>query len=86
MANHIGSLNQTVTGVSSGIALSQSVPNSGIAKSLLSASLDQILHGQFNIQAGDIVTLVVTAIVIINFIAPRLRGRRFKRSSTERDS
>ncbi|MFM2476374.1 hypothetical protein [Celerinatantimonas sp. MCCC 1A17872] len=78
MASHTSPVSQIVSNVSSGIALSQSVQNSGFAKSLLSASFDQLIHGQFHFQAGDIVTLIVTTIVIYNFVVPRLRGRRNK--------
>lgn len=76
MASHTSQVSQTVSNVSSGIALSQSVQNSSFAKSLLSASFDQLIHGQFHFQAGDIVTLIVTSIVIYNFVVSRLKGRK----------
>ncbi|CAG9297661.1 hypothetical protein [Celerinatantimonas diazotrophica] len=76
MARHTSQLSQTASNVSSGIALSKSVQNSGFAKSLLSASFDQLIHGQFHFQAGDIVTLIVTSIVIYNFIVQRIKRNK----------
>ncbi|MFM2482779.1 hypothetical protein [Celerinatantimonas sp. YJH-8] len=78
MASHINPVSQTVANVSSGIALSQSLPNSGFAKSLLSASFEQLIHGHFHFQTGDIVTLIVTAIVIYNFVVSRWQARKKK--------
>ena len=62
----------TVSNTSAAIAITNGVSNSEFAKSLLSASYDQIIQGHFYWQLSDIVTLVCTTIVITNFVLTRI--------------
>lgn len=55
----------------------------GFAKSLLSASFAQMIHGHFYWQLSDILTLVCSTIVIVNFILARLDKRRIRRRTQD---
>lgn len=69
----------TVVNTSAAIAITSGVSNSEFARSLLSASFDQIIHGHFYWQLSDVITLVCTTIVISNFIAARVESSRRKK-------
>ncbi len=67
-----------VANTSAAIVIANGVSQSGFAKSLLSASFEQVINGHFYWQLSDILTLVCSTIVIINFIQPRLERRKQK--------
>lgn len=76
----------TVTHTAAAVAITKSVSESSFAQSLLSASFDQIIHGQFYWQLSDIITLVCSAIVVWNFISGRIEKRRIKRLEEKEES
>ncbi|MHC6527655.1 hypothetical protein [Vibrio proteolyticus] len=70
----------TVVNTSAAIAITKGVSESHFAQSLLSASFDQIVHGQFYWQLSDVITLVCSAIVIWNFISSRIERRKLNKT------
>ncbi|HAS6050375.1 TPA: hypothetical protein I7138_20305 [Vibrio vulnificus] len=69
----------TVVNTSAAIAITKGVSESNFAQSLLSASFDQIIHGQFYWQLSDVITLVCSAIVVWNFVSGRIERRKLKK-------
>ncbi|MEZ9525709.1 hypothetical protein [Enterovibrio norvegicus] len=66
----------TLANTSAAIVIANGVSESGFAKSLLSASFEQIINGHFYWQLSDILTLVCTTIVILNFVSARIEKRK----------
>lgn len=62
-----------IVNTSAAIAITSGVSESNFASSLLSASFDQLLNGHFYWQLSDLVTLLCSAIVVINFVSMRLK-------------
>ncbi|ELB2912187.1 TPA: hypothetical protein K4M41_004457 [Vibrio parahaemolyticus] len=69
----------TLANTSAAIVIANGVSESGFAKSLLSASFEQVINGQFYWQLSDILTLVCSAIVIINYVQTRIEKRKQNR-------
>ncbi|MDN3611345.1 hypothetical protein ACODM8_16775 [Vibrio ostreicida] len=68
-----------VANTSAAIVIANGVSESGFAKSLLSASFDQVINGHFYWQLSDLLTLICSAIVITNFFLTRIEIHQAKR-------
>jgi hypothetical protein len=79
MAEH--GVSNTVANSAAGFVVADGLTRSDFARSLMSASFDQISSGAFYWQFSDILTLVCSAIVIANYVGPRINRARKKRNT-----
>lgn len=74
-------IGNTVANSAAGLVIVDGVTRSDFARSLMSASFDQMFSGAFYWQFSDVLTLVCSAIVIANYVGPRISRAMKKQKS-----
>ena len=64
-------VSNTVTNAAAAVVITDGISRSEFAQSLMSASFDQVISGSFYWQFSDVLTLVCSAIVVVNFVSSR---------------